>query len=167
MAGKTPARSGERPEADAKLQHLHQWRVNDYEDCFTANDGGNKGYLNGREQKRFMVDMGMSIWSAGDLVKRDQYLPFEKTVQIAEDALPQEKMQQNTLSLFQWHDRQQSPTGRVTGLVDRATVESALEEHGMDEEELYLLLSPYTRRDGKIDYDRLLRDLFPPDDPPA
>ena len=42
--------------------------------------------------------------------------------------------------------RQQSPTGRVTGLVDRATVESALEEHGMDEEELFLPSNARTRK---------------------
>ena len=61
-------------------------------------------------------------------------------------------------------DWRESQEGKVRGHLDHAVIEMYLKDHGMSEEEILLALMPYRTLDGDVNYPKMLKDFFPPEE---
>jgi Ca2+-binding EF-hand superfamily protein len=140
---------------------LHDWRVCDFDDHFNACDKGGKGYLNSKEQRKFLTETGITMMKTFEIVKQDKYMTLEQICSLIEHMLPQEQVTRRVQKLFEYYDRQESNDGRLTGFVHEETVLQCLSDHGVDEDDLYIFISPFKRNDNKIEYHRVIEQLFP------
>jgi Ca2+-binding EF-hand superfamily protein len=146
---------------------LHDWRTVDFLDIFLENDKGGKGYLNSKEQRKLLTDAGITMMKTFEIVKQDKYMNFEQISSLLDQMLPQDTLTHRVMTLFQYYDRQESSDGRLTGFVHQDTLIRSLTEHGVSEEDMYIFISPFKRNDHKIEYHRVIEQLYPDDLPPS
>jgi Ca2+-binding EF-hand superfamily protein len=143
--------------------NLHHWRTADFDEHFKTCDKGSKGYLNSKEQRKMLTDAGITMMKTFEIVKQDKYMTLDQITGIIETMLPQATVTHRVQALFEYYDRKDSADGRLTGFVHEETVMESLLEHGVEEQDAFIFISPFQRNDKKIEYGRVIEQLFPED----
>ena len=151
-------------EIRAKYDHhldLPAWRMADLDMNFSLCDKGEKGFLATREARKMLINMGIPIATANAYTKKRGYYTFKELIDKCQEIINEIAMLRSLYTAFRYTDIKTSDVDRYTGFVDYDFVATKMEEHGMMEDEIDLFLAPYHRDDGKLEYQRLLRDTFP------
>jgi len=144
--------------------HMLAWRIADHELNFQTCDRGEKGFLNTRECRKMLLNFGIPWGKAVPAVPDNRYFDFESAIDRVEAMQTGERLKDAIWRLFVHTDRAESGELKPSGFLDYKTIEKRMTDHGLTEDELYIFLAPYKRADGKVEYAKLHRDLFP-DDP--
>jgi hypothetical protein len=128
---------------------------------FSLCDKGEKGFLATREARKMLINMGIPIDTANAYTKKRGYYTFKELIDKCQEIINEIAMLRSLYTAFRYTDIKTSDVDRYTGFVDYDFVATKMEEHGMMEDEIDLFLAPYHRVDGKLEYQRLLRDTFP------
>jgi hypothetical protein len=144
--------------------HLEPWRIADAELNFAETDRGDKGFLNSRETRKFLLNFGVPWGKTLDAVTQGKFADFPTCIDRLETLQTSKDVQENTWRLLVHTDMQEAKMEgreRATGFISYDLVYKRMTDHGMAEDELFLFLQPYRRDDGKVEYAKMYRDLFP------
>jgi hypothetical protein len=146
----------------AHHEYMEPWRIADMELNFSDVDRGDKGFLNSRETRLFLLNFGIPWGKTIDTVQAGKYSDFPTSIDKIESMQSAEAIKDHTWRLLVHSDIEEANGDRATGFISFEKIYKRLEDHGMDDDELYLFLTPYKRDDGKVEYAKMFRDLFPP-----
>jgi Ca2+-binding EF-hand superfamily protein len=154
-------------------EQVKGWRIAEIHLAFREFDRKKKGFLNSTELRRLLVNFGVAWSMVKQAVPVNHYWNFTDVMDKVEKLQPAEAISDKIWHMFQHADRQEQRDGKCNGKVKAKDFCKNLKEHGLTEEDIYILCYKYTngpvnekkpgRVVGQIGYGDLHRDLFPTD----
>jgi hypothetical protein len=141
---------------------LAPWRMADMELNFAEADRGDKGFLNSRETRKFLLNFGVPWGKTIEACPSGKYCDYPSAIDRIESLQSMDDIKANTWRLLVHTDLAETKGDRASGFVSFDSIEKRMIDHGMEEDELFIFLTPYKRDDGKVEYAKMFRDLFPP-----
>ena len=126
--------------------------------------GTSEGYITSKQMRMFLTYFGVSFHQAAHEIPPQLMYTFQEACDKAMTLSPPTNMTNRINRLLVATDWRESQEGKVRGHLDHAVIEMYLKDHGMSEEEILLSLMPYRTLDGDVNYPKMLKDFFPPEE---
>jgi Ca2+-binding EF-hand superfamily protein len=125
----------------ALQKNVRGWRIAEVQLAFKEYDRKDKGFLNSSELRRLLIAFGVKWSTVKKVVQTNQYWTFEAVLAAVEKLQPCLQIADTTYSTLQNADRKLN--GKSVGMVDLQNMISKFKEHGMNDDDIYMLLFKY------------------------
>jgi Ca2+-binding EF-hand superfamily protein len=122
-------------------KNVRGWRIAEVQLAFKEFDRKGKGFLNSSELRRLLIAFGVKWSIVKKVVQTNQYWTFEAVLAAVEKLQPCTGISDTTYSTLQTADRKLN--GKSVGMVDLQNLISKFKEHGLDDDDIYILLFKY------------------------
>lgn len=170
-ASPSPTKRGQNLERNTHLRrrifdNAPTWRRADFIVLWELHGGNKKGYLTSIEAKKLLMEFGVPWRQVSHFIKPGNHWDFDACFEKLQLLLPTERMMRDVQKCLEKTDADENH-GKISGMINVETFESAMLSHGMNQLELDLFLSRYKRESiiaGTLTWGTIFQDLYGPEE---